>query len=275
MNRKMRFRNYLPYLFFLPFLFISCHPFQKISKAINLEEQTPQFLIQKLTDNEFHCNWLSCKASVDVVRNKEEFNFSVSLRMRKDSAIWLYISPALGLEGFRILITKDSVKMMDKINKRYMKNDFKYLYKLFDLPVTFDMLQSVVLGNYFSYQDETKPRSSYVDNQYYLLSNLMRKKKLRSEEDIDLTNKIIHDIWLSPENYRIAASKTEDKKAKINFDLRYSDFRPVENGLFPYHSKLTLKADKPFQISIEYSKVSIDKPLEFPFNVPDNYEKIR
>lgn len=253
---------------------VSCHPYKKIAKSVILEEQNPQFLIQKLNENEFLCNWLSCKASVDVIRNNEEFNFSVSIRMRTDSAIWLYISPALGLEGFRVLITKDSVRMMDKINKRFWANDFKYLYKLFDIPVTFDMLQSVVLGNYFSYQDETKPRSSYVDNQYYLLSNLVRKKKLRSEEDVDLTKKFIQDVWLSPENYRIAASVTEDKKAKINFELRYSDFRLVENHLFPYHSNIKLKSDKPFRISIEYSKVAINKPLEFPFNVPSAYEKI-
>ncbi len=257
------------------FLISACHPYKKIAKTIILEEQTPAFLFQKLTDNEFNCDWLNGKASANMIWKNENIDFNVTIRMRIDSVIWLSISPGLGVELMRVIIKKDSVKFMDKIQKRYWVSDFKYLNKVFNIPVTFDMLQSVICGNYFSYMDETKPRSAYIDNQYYLLSNLVRKRKLRSEEDIDLTKKIIQDVWLSPENYRIAASSTEDRKAKVKFELRYTDFRQVETKFFPFHCNINLKAEKPFQISVEYSKVSINKPLEFPFNIPDNYEKMR
>src|ERR1035437_9733217 len=270
--------NQAKFFLILCFLFIfvsSCRTHEKITKTVILEEQIPAFLIQKLHENEFHFEWLNAKANVDVLRNKESFNFSVSLRMRKDSAIWASISPGLGIEAVRVLITKDSVKLMDKVGKRFWLSDFKYLNQLFHVPVTFDMIQSVIIGNYFSYQDETKPRSSYVDNQYYLISNLLRKKKLRSEEDIDLTKKIIQDVWLSPENYRIAASVTDDKKEKLVFEVRYRNFKLVENLLFPFQCNIVLKGENKYQISIEYSKVTINKELEFPFHIPDNYEKIR
>jgi hypothetical protein len=256
-------------------LYSSCNPYKQISKTIILEEETPAFLIQKLNDNEFHCNWINGKASVNVIRNNENIDFSIVMRMRTDSVIWLSISPGLAVEAVRVLIMRDTVKFMNKFEKKYWVSDFKYLNKIFQIPVTFEMLQAVILGNYFSYLDETKPRSAYVDNQYYLLSNLVRKKKLRSEEDVDLTKKIIQDIWLSPENYRIAASVTQDHKVKVTCDIRYSDFKQVESKLFPFHSNIILKADKPFNISVEYSKVSVNKPLEFPFNIPDNYEKMR
>ena len=261
----------------LPFfiLAVACHPYKKIAKTIVLEEQTPAFLIQKLNDNEFTCDWLNAKASLNVLRNHESFDFNITLRMRYDSVIWISISPGLGLEAIRVLIKKDSVKFMDKINKKYWMSDFKYLDKLLNIPVTFDMLQSIIMGNYFSYLDETKPRSAYMDNQYYLLSNLVRKKKFRSEEDVDLTKKIIQDVWLSPENYRIVASVTDDRKAKVICELRYSDFRLVETKLFPFHCNINLKSEKPFKIAVEYSKAGINKPLEFPFNIPDNYEKMR
>ncbi len=263
--------------FLLPILLISssCNPYKKIAKTIMLEEQTPSFLVQKLNDNEFQGDWMNAKASITVLRNNENIDFNVVMRIRNDSVIWLSISPGLGIEAVRVLIRKDSVKVLDKINKRYWVSDFKYLNKLFEIPVTFDMLLSVIEGNYFSYQDETKPRSAYVDNQYYLLSNLVRKKKLRSEEDVDLTKKYIQDVWISPDNYRIAASLTQDRRAHVSCDIRYSDFRMVETRLFPFHSNIVLKADKPFKIAVEYSKVAVNKPLEFPFNIPDNYEKMR
>src|ERR1035438_3224323 len=177
MNRLLYQAKLVLFVCFIYLFVSSCITHEKITKTIILEEQTPAFLIQKLHENEFHFEWLNAKANVDVIRNKESFNFSVSIRMRKDSAIWVTISPALGIEAIRVLITKDSVKLMDKVNKKYWINDFKYLNQLFHVPVTFDMIQSVIIGNYFSYQDETKPRSSYIDNQYYLLSNLVRDRK--------------------------------------------------------------------------------------------------
>src|SRR5665213_3773276 len=86
------------------FLFSSCRTHEKITKTIILDEQTPEFLIQKLHENQFHFEWLYAKANVDVIRNKESFNFDVSLRMRKDSAIWASISPGLGIVAVMVLI---------------------------------------------------------------------------------------------------------------------------------------------------------------------------
>ncbi|MFM7822330.1 MAG: DUF4292 domain-containing protein [Bacteroidota bacterium] len=36
-----------------------------------------------------------------------------------------------------------------------------------------------------------------------------------------------------------------------------------------------VKAGQQMRISIEYDKVSVNNPLEFPFTIPKGYEKIR
>ena len=47
--------------------------------------------------------------------------------MLRDSAIWLSISPLLGIEAVRVLLTKDSVKALDRLNNIYYSECKGYL----------------------------------------------------------------------------------------------------------------------------------------------------
>ena len=80
-------------------------------------------LFSEMEKNKFHFNTLVCKASVDAKTPKLSTGFSANIRIKKDSAIWVSISPALGIEVMRAVLTKDSVKFVDRINKRYYIGD--------------------------------------------------------------------------------------------------------------------------------------------------------
>ncbi|HAR20844.1 MAG TPA: DUF4292 domain-containing protein, partial [Cytophagales bacterium] len=46
-----------------------------------------------------------------------QFSSPLTIRIRKDSVIWISVNPALGIEVVRALITKDSIFVIDKIHK--------------------------------------------------------------------------------------------------------------------------------------------------------------
>src|SRR4026208_2558948 len=56
------------------------------------------------------------KVNFDDSRGKNN-DFNAFIRIRKDSVIWVSINAALGIEAFRIMITPDSVKVLNKIDK--------------------------------------------------------------------------------------------------------------------------------------------------------------
>ncbi len=254
----------------------SCHGFRQIKRSVPLAEQPFETLNSKLSENEFKTAWLSAKATVSTKIGKEDVDFTASIRFRQDSIIWISISPGLGVEAFRVLITRDSVKVINRIEKKYLCYNYRYFEDLMNISASFKMIQAVLSGNYFSYRDATKLHSAYVEEPFYLLSTLEKRKQRRADEDTvpSAGKRIIQDLWLSPETYRIRKFSTQDKKAKQSMFIGYDDFKPIGARLFPYHCAIDLKGDKDMKIDITYTKVVADIPQEFPFNIPEKYEKI-
>ena len=50
--------------------------------------------------------------------------FTGSLRMRRDSTVWLSVSALMGMEGIRALITQDSVFVINRMNQTYFAEPF-------------------------------------------------------------------------------------------------------------------------------------------------------
>lgn len=63
--------------------------------------------------------WFSGKAELKAEADGNAMNLMVFFRMKRDSAVWLNISPGLGISAVRAIITRDSVKMLNFIEKYY------------------------------------------------------------------------------------------------------------------------------------------------------------
>ena len=63
--------------------------------------------------------WFSGKAELKADADGNTMNLTAFFRMKRDSVIWLSISPGLGITAVRAIITRDSVKMLNFIEKYY------------------------------------------------------------------------------------------------------------------------------------------------------------
>ncbi len=139
--------------------------------------------------------WFGAKISVDSDINNQTNSFSANLRIKKDSAIWISISPALGIEVARVLITPDSLKFINRINGTYFKGDFKYLNELLQIEVNFKMIQAILLGNvYLHYSIEQYIRDR--ENTEFVLSTL-KKRRIRRDIDLEIPQILTQEIWFS------------------------------------------------------------------------------
>jgi hypothetical protein len=78
----------------------------------------------KLKAQEISFNTFTAKIDVDYVGGdgkKESVN--ATLRMYKDSVIWISVTGVFGIEGLRAYITKDSVRLINKLDKTYAGNN--------------------------------------------------------------------------------------------------------------------------------------------------------
>ena len=66
--------------------------------------------------------------------------------MRKDSVIWISITGPLNIEGARVLVTPDSVKIINKLEGTVQLSSIARLQEITKLPLRFSDFQNIILG---------------------------------------------------------------------------------------------------------------------------------
>lgn len=219
----------------------------------------------KLNVENLEFEYLSLKTKVRYSHDKENVKASANIRMRKDSVIWFSLTPGLGIEAARGLISKDSIILLDKIHKKYSILRFKDLSENFHFDLDFNLVQSILLGNMiwpveprdkvsreqeFYKIDKTKGDLSIA---HYVGSNTMKLEKLEAVSDS--TN---NSLQINYTDFELISDKILPIKA--NLEIGYTDKKDK-----------TLKSSK---IILEHNKVEIDKKkLRFTFNIPQKYQR--
>jgi hypothetical protein len=254
-------------------LFPACKPKEKAYRG-PLFDRSPEFLFNKMRENEFRYDWITAKISAEVNDDGKRTSFKTAVRAKKDSVIWASISPALGIEVARMVITKDSVHFMNRLNSTYFEGDFNFINNYFGVDVDFDMLQSILTGNAFAHFEEDEFKS-FVDKDQYMLSTV-RKRKLRKKiQKSDTLDLVAQSIWLEPRTFKISKFGIYDFAANKSLEVFYSNFTTVEHQLFPFKLFFIVKSDKAnSELSLQYSKVSHEGPQSIPFTVPEKYEPL-
>lgn len=255
----------------------SCKSSKKIAEEPKKEIVAPtssvQELINLLKKNELQFDWINGKFSCDATIDDSKNSFTVSMRIRKDSAIWMSISPALGIEVARTLVTKDTVKFMNRLNSSYFIGDYNYINKLLHADLDYELVQSLLVGNSVSFYEDADKLTSTIDEEKFLLSTI-RKRKIRRIEKNKEVNESAQSIWLDPTLNKISRLLLYDATTNRAFRADFKQFEKVDSTFFPHLVDYSIKAEKNVSFVIDYSKIQLNKAQTFPFSIPEKYEKI-
>jgi hypothetical protein len=257
------------------FLLQSCSPARKVMKA-PIKEEGAEFLFSKLKEKELKFDWFSAKFSAEYTNKGNENSFSGQIRIRKDSLIWITLTPMLGIEAMRLMITQDSVKMMNRLNDTYFAGNYNYVNTFLNTNIDFDLLQAFLLGNDLQFYEDGKFRASIDRNEYKLSTGERRKLKKfvkNSEENLKI---FIQNIWLDPASFKIThADVKEIRRDNIKLEASYGDFEAVGDQLFPKKITYAIWADNTIKVKADFSKMMINTPLQFPFKIPASYLPVK
>jgi hypothetical protein len=294
--------------FLLTFLVFSCKTKKEIvtTPTVNeIDTKSPAYLLDKIYQNETRFETLSAKFSADLKTGGNNTAFKASLRIRKDSAIWMSISPALGIEVARVLITKDSVFFMNRINGTYFEGDFSYFSNLLNTEVDYPLLEALLVGNAIERFDAKEFIVFQEKNQMVLsthkkrlvkktlhkqerVEKLERKEKLEKAEKIEEKEKniitktapydtaiYVQTIWIDNQTYKIEEYRYRDINPDKLLHVFYSNFLTVGENSIPQEIKVVLNGAQTAILNITYSKITLNGEVTFPYTVPEKYEKIK
>lgn len=90
--------------------------------------------------------WMSAKMSGEVKDDSLAYDFSGNIRMHRDSTVWISVSSTMGMEGARILVTQDSIVVVNRMDKTYLAEPFAALMETQDI-TSLQELQAKLLGD--------------------------------------------------------------------------------------------------------------------------------
>ena len=242
-----------------------------------IKEQGDEFLLKKLKEHELKFDQFSAKFNVTYQVDRKKTTVSGNLRIEHDSIIWISITPALGIEAVRFMLTPDSIKFINRLSSTYFVHNFAYINQLLNKTLDYDMAQAFLIGNDFSLYESNTFKAT-VDNQVYKLSTTNRRKLRRfvrrSEDDISIP---IQSIWLDPESFKVSkVLLKEAERDSRKFQASYAEFVQVNEEFIPTDLEFKVETvDQKINIKIKYSKIQINQNQTYPFRIPENYTEIK
>ena len=186
----------------------------------------------------------------------KNYNVNANIRMKKDTAIWISVNAVLGIEALRVLITRDSVKLIDKLNKTYSAHSVSYLQDMTALPLDLATMQDLIIGN-----------------PVFLDSNVVSYTQSPGTISILAIGKLFKNlISLSAADNTLQHSKLDEVNAARSrtADLSYSDYEAGKGVRFATKRAISVSEKKKLDIRLDFKQYDFNQPVSFPFSIPKN-----
>ncbi|MFY0689654.1 MAG: DUF4292 domain-containing protein [Cyclobacteriaceae bacterium] len=211
---------------------------------------------------DFDFKYLSARAKIRFDDGARDLAGTAQIRVAQDSAIWVSVSPGLGVEVARILITTDSVFFLDRINNKYLFTSYRELSNIYDFPVNYKIIESLIVGNL-----------AYPFKRSELIEDGDGVRFSQIQENFEVTN------FIGGESKKLEHLDVSDVASKNSISVNYSNFKKLneEEGILPHTISAIVeyveKDKQTTQISIGYNKAQLlDEQPKLPFNVPEKYK---
>lgn len=208
----------------------------------------------------FDFDYLQAKSKIRFSSPDRSLSSSASIRMKKDSIIWISVSPVFGIEAARGFISQDTIVFMDRVNKDVYRYNYQSLSNALNFDIDFEMIQSIIIGNQvFDFK-----RDDYFSKRGGELKIDQKRGRFELETRASTKNRKV-------ENVRVREIPDGSK-----MEIIFSEFNVVADQAFPFNTNVEIIAkgtDESTQVEINHSKVEVsDSPISFPFSVPGKYE---
>ena len=240
---------------------------------------TAKKIVKIINENEDDIKTFQARARIDYFRKNKVKTNTVTIRILSGEKIW--ISAPLG--AIRLLITNDSIKYYNKLERNYIKTSFSYIENIIGLNITYEMLEKLLFGQpvlALSPKDFAK-KLNMENSQYEDKLRSYIFKKLIDYEETQLQGL----FYINPYNFKLNSQKFFDYNDKITtsinadsndnqktFSINYKDYNSINKHIYP--RKILFLDWNNKSINIDMKSVIIDKKLNIPFRIPKGYSQV-
>lgn len=267
---KSRFTSWFISIGFIVFIFSlsGCKSSKKVAVLERGSEKTQKEFFTQMQEQAFQFETLTARLNVDLDLPGNTMSSRVDLKMIKDSAFQLSVVPFLGIEVFRAEISVDSVKILDRMNKRYVAENYANLKGQTPIEFNFYNLQALLTNQLFlPGQKEIKPK------QYsrFQLTQEDSAAEIQVKDAIGLLY-----TFMADGEEKILSTRVTDSSEHYALQWNYLSFRQTEGQFFPMKMDIQLQKDGASQggIVLNFSRMQTNVPVKMDFSIPSKYTRI-
>ena len=249
-------------------LLTGCKSAKKVGTVESTKVKEHNEFFQSMEDQALRFQTLTARLNVDLDFSGKKVSSRVDLKMVKDSAFQLSVQPFLGIELFRMELSRDSIKILDRMNKRYLIENYSNLQGKTPIEFNFYNLQALFTNHLFIPGEQGVSRKHF--NRFKLRQE-GQYAEIRTRDAMGLQY-----VFRADGEEKLLSTQVSDPLKKYGLNWLYSDFRLVEDQPFPMLMDVqVLKKGLPAGgVHIYYSRVELDKPVTLEFSASSKYKRI-
>ncbi len=246
----------------------SCKIKKEIVAATSIESKVAEELFVDVIDKQFNFNTFSSKINLNLSSGTKALSSKSSLKIIKDKAIQLSIQPLFGVEMLRLYLDMDSLVILDRMNKRYVKESITDIKKEYPVGFDFTTLQSLLTNRVFisgnqsiNYSDYRNFSTKQLSEQYYLI------------ESVDKKSGIEYSFAING-NDNVAITQMSEPKKRYELNWGYDEFIRNNHMLFPHKMSIDFATPKrKSNVGLEFSGIMLDEEFDLEVSIPNSYAR--
>ncbi|WP_158563235.1 DUF4292 domain-containing protein [Chitinophaga silvatica] len=233
------------------------------SAAIKALQLFTSEMLKGIHTNHIDFNTFSGRMKLAFETDKKSHNnLNATLRIKKDSIIWISVSAPIVDEVIRAVITPDSLKMYNRLDKQLYLRKMSDAEELLNIPFDFSTLQDMLIGN-----------------PVYLTDSIYQVIKTPSVISFSCDHSKFTSLFnVYADDYVLQQSKVLDKDStapiRRSCELTYGDYAKVAGRKFSTTRRIYIEEKNVTKVSLDFTRYDFDIPLTFPFSMPSSYKRM-
>ncbi|MCB0700838.1 MAG: DUF4292 domain-containing protein [Chitinophagaceae bacterium] len=186
-------------------------------------------------------------------------DFTANFRIANDSVIWIHITAGMGIVNVaRMLVTPDSVYMVNYLQKEVTMMDINDINKLLPAPVDYSILQNLILGEVL----DKKGTAIDVQNMGALYGLQMAHGGIMQKGVFNNSDSTLSVLQM----------RSSGNNGGINGTIQYGKYAPVVGLLFASERQVNIiNNGRRYLLDMNFVSADFNEELNFPFSIPDSY----
>jgi hypothetical protein len=193
----------------------------------------------------------------------------------------------------RVLLTPDSVKYVNYIDRNYFVDDYTFLSNFLNIDLDFNTIQAIISNSAFSYRNDEKDKdfktfSTSVESGMYVLQSEKERKVFKMDEKgktgkierrlkrLDDNALILQKMSFNPTNFALTKLLILDKTNNRKMEMIFDEFVKVMNKDYPGAIDMSFNSESEnIALKMRMSGFSTEKLDSLNLEIPEKYQHIK